>query len=91
MVTDMLLNSQERHIKMDVVVVQGDDLRGDDEPQVRHALTLMKEDLGFDVIAKVANAAAQHGFNIQQVRVAPPSDSNARAQTCARHRSRSSS
>ena len=91
MVTDMLLNSQERHIKMDVVVVQGDDLRGDDEPQVRHALTLMKEDLGFDVIAKVADAAAQHGFNIQQVRVAPPSDSNARAETCARHRSRSSS
>ena len=68
MVTDMLLNSQDRHIKMDVVVVQGDNLRGDDEPQVRHALTLMKEDLGFDVIAKVADAAATHGFNIQQVR-----------------------
>lgn len=68
MVTDMLLNSQDRHIKMDVVVVKGDNLRGDDEPQVRHALTLMKEDLGFDVIAKVADAAAQHGFNIQQVR-----------------------
>lgn len=68
MVADMLLNSQDRHIKMDVVVVKGDELRGDDEPQVRHALTLMKEDLGFDVIAKVADAAAQHGFNIQQVR-----------------------
>jgi hypothetical protein len=68
MVTDMLLNSQDRHIKMDVVVVKGENLRGDDEPQVRHALTLMKEDLGFDVIAKVADAAAKHGFNIQQVR-----------------------
>ena len=68
MVTDMLLNSQERHIKMDVVVVKGENLRGDDEPQVRHALTLMKEDLGFDVIGKVADAAAKHGFNIQQVR-----------------------
>ena len=35
MVTDMLLNSQNRNIKMDVVVVTGEDLRGDDKPQVR--------------------------------------------------------
>ena len=67
MVTEMLLNSQRRNIRMDVVVVKGDELRGDDQPTTRHALTLLKEDLGFDVISKVAAAASQHGFNIQQV------------------------
>ena len=45
MVTDMLLNSQDRHIKMDVVVVKGENLRGDDEPQVRHALVGVLRDL----------------------------------------------
>jgi predicted amino acid-binding ACT domain protein len=67
MVSDMLLSSQQGNIQMSVVVVEQSSIRGDDEPEVRHALTLLKPDMGFDVIAKVAAEATNHGFNIQEI------------------------
>jgi hypothetical protein len=47
---------------------------GDDKHTERYALTLLKENLGFDVIAKVSAAAGLFGFNIQQARegICPP-------------------
>lgn len=67
LVTDMTQSSQEGGVKLDVVVVQSDDLKGDDEPEIRHALTLLKPDMGFDVIAKTTAAATRHGFNILEI------------------------
>lgn len=67
MVMDMLRQSQQDKIKLDVVVVGNDELRGDDKPTLRHALTLLKKDMGFDVISKVARAAAEHGLNVTGV------------------------
>eukprot|EP01052_Picozoa_sp_SAG31_P075174 SAG31_NODE_34341_length_334_cov_0.659574_1_plen_50_part_10 len=49
---------------MSVIVVEREKIRGDDQPQKRHALTLMKEDLGFDVVSKVAAVAADANFNV---------------------------
>ena len=67
MVTDMLQKCQGNNVRLDVVVVGEEDLRGDDKPTVRHALTLIKPDLGFDVISKVASGAAEHGLNVMAV------------------------
>ena len=63
----MLQRTQQQNIMMKVVVVQKDSLRGDDKPQRRHALTLLKEDMGFDVIHKVSTVAAENNFNVLQI------------------------
>eukprot|EP01051_Picozoa_sp_SAG22_P003727 SAG22_NODE_185_length_15941_cov_8.668034_7_plen_405_part_00 len=66
-ICDMLQKTQQQNLTMSVVTVERSNLRGDDQPQKRHALTLMKEDLGFDVVTKVAAVAAEANFNVLQV------------------------